>query len=621
MPPEFPARGIPRFRDVWLDGNPSLHALWLEQRPEERGRTALFAAPLAAPQTARRVSPPEFDVRSRVNEYGGGAVCVDGGDVIASSGQDGRVWHFRWAEPDATLCALTPPGPWRFADFRPDRMRTRVYAVVETEEAGLRWPRQCLGAIPFAGGSPRSLVEGADFYAAPRPSADGRLLAWLQWWLPALPWETTELFVGTVAADGAITHSRRIGGDTLESIVDPTWAPDGSLCFASDRHGSWNLYRVHPTGGPVHRLAPLPAEMALPHWVFGRPLFGFTDDGTLVAAAIRDGRTSLWRLARDDWQRPRSASLWRDTTNWSSFEPLRVHGNDAVAIAAGPERAASIVTLDLTASENAPRVLRAAMDEPHAFAEYRAEALALPARDGGTIAAFLYRPDRAGPVPAIVSVHGGPTAQAAFAPDATILFWLSQGFAWLDVNYRGSTGYGRAYREHLRHRWGDVDVADCEDAARALVESGLFDAERVAIRGGSAGGYTALRAAARDNVFSAATSAYGVSDLVALVRDSHKFEAGYGNALLGSDDAAKLRERSPLFAPETIRIPVLFLQGLDDTVVPAPQSERMYRALRERGIDAEYVAFEGEGHGFRRAETVQRAIAAELAFYRRVFAS
>jgi dipeptidyl aminopeptidase/acylaminoacyl peptidase len=612
LSPAFPACGIPRFRDVWLDDSSTPVALWLEQRPEEQGRTGLFMTDLRAPTCPRRASPEGFDVRSRVHEYGGGALFVYGPKVWASSGADSRLWTFRWANPEGTLRPLTPTGPWRFADFRLDPARPRLYTVVEALSDGSHWPRNAIAAVPLSGGAPRILVEGADFYASPRPSPDGRFVAWVQWRLPHLPWEATELYVAAVDATGALVAPRRLLGDAVESIVDPSWGPDGTLWFASDRAGQWNLYRAGAADGTVLALPPLPADMALPHWVFDRPLYGFDGSGQVVAVGIREGLAALWRLTPDGWER------FGRTDEWSTLEPLRVAGQRAIAVASGPYRASSVVTLSLDDRNAAPSIVRAATDAPRQLVDYTAEALALSSRDGGTVHAFLYRPARTVAVPAIVSVHGGPTAQAAFAPDATVLFWLSQGFAWLDVNYGGSTGFGRAYRERLRHRWGDVDVADCEDAAQQLVDAGVFDGKRVAIRGGSAGGYTALRAATRENVFSAATVAYGVSDLLLLFRGSHKFEAGYGASLLGTEDPHELRVRSPVTAPEAIRIPVLFLQGLEDTVVPPAQSERMYAALRKRGLEAEYVAFPNEGHGFRRADTLERALAAELAFYRRV---
>lgn len=599
LSPSFVTAGIPRFRDVFFD-DASPYAYWLEQRPDDEGRTSLFRAPLDGSGTPVRVSPAGFDVRSRVHEYGGGAAWIDRGLVVTSSGIDGRLHAFR---PEGPARPLTPPGPWRFADFRVDPKAPRVYAVVETA-TGNTFPSNTLGAVPLGGGAPRTLAAAADFYASPRPSADGRRLAWVQWRHPDLPWTSSEVVVADVDDDGALVRSRRLAGGGGESVVDPTWHPDGSLWFASDRSGRWNLCRADVSTGVVTALPSLRGEQALPHWVFGRPLFGFDGDGGVFSAAVVEGRTSAWRLDGSHW------TPWLRDDGLGALEPVRIFGDRALAIATGPHRAASVVTLDTRSGRLRP--LRTASADPRELVDYDAEAVALPRRDGGTVHAFVYRPRDAARPPGIVSVHGGPTAQASFAPDATVLFWLSQGFSWIDVNYGGSTGYGRDFQDRLRHRWGEIDVDDCVDAARALRASGSVGP--LAIRGNSAGGFTALRAAMEPGMFFAVTAAYGVTDLALLFADTHKFEAHYGEWLLGPGDWTAL---SPARNPERIEAPVLFLQGLDDKVVPPSQSEAMYRALVGRGLPAEYVTFAGEGHGFRRAETIEKALATELAFYRK----
>lgn len=610
-----------------LDGG---DVYWLESRAAQGGRRTLLRR---APDGAiHELTPDPFRCGNRVHEYGGGSFVVDRGRLVVSSQADGRL---RRLDPEgaAEPAAITPEGPWRYADLRFDPRAERLYAVRETHDADApndhRLVRNEVVAIALDGsdGPGRALVTGPDFVAAPRPSPDGRWLAWLEWDLPDMPWDATRLRVAEVAADGSLGGARTVAGGPGVSVAQPGWSPSGVLHAVWDEAGWWNLYALAatdagPVAGGARNLAPMEAELADPAWVFDQSSYGFAPDGSILAAARMDGRDGLVRIAPDGTVAPVK-------TPFTELEDLRISGEAAVVVAAGPHDGAALLRIDPRTGEPSgvlARSLSVALD-PGVFPV--AEPITFPTTDGATARALYFAPANAafrgrdGELPPLlVLVHGGPTSAAPSALSLDRAFFTSRGIAVVDVDYRGSSGYGRPYREALNGRWGIVDVDDCIAAARFLVARGSVDGARMAIRGGSAGGFTTLAALAfRPDVFAAGISRYGIADLELIHEDTHKFEARYEEALVAPwpEGRSVFRERSPIHALDRIRAPMLLLQGLDDRVVPPSQLDTMTAAFTAAGVPHVAMTFEGEGHGFRRAETRRATCRAELGFLARVF--
>jgi dipeptidyl aminopeptidase/acylaminoacyl peptidase len=584
---------------------------WLEGRPLEGGRQVVMRA---AGGTAREVTPEGVSVRTRVHEYGGGDYGVAGGMLVFSRDEDQRVYLMPASGGDVR--PLTD-GSARYADFAIAPDGRWVVAVEERDRPGEQ-PLNRLVAIPVTSGPPREVATGFDFVSFPRFSGDGTRLAFTAWSHPDMPWDATELWLMDWSEAGP-GSPRRIAGGEGESIFQPTFSPEGRLTFVGDRTGWWNLEQLRD--GERRALCPRAAEFGRPQWVFGLSTYGFVDEENLICVVGEAGRARLARLSLA------SGSLEDLDLDFDAYDGIHVEGHRVALIGASPTRPPTVGVLDLEdGSFRAEREGFALALEDGWIA--RAESVRFDTRDGEAAHAFLYRPTNlscAGPSgtrpPLLVKSHGGPTAAATTALDLAIQFWTSRGFAVLDVNYRGSTGYGRDYRERLRGGWGVVDVADCVDAARFAADEGLADPARLAIRGGSAGGYTTLCALTFHDVFHAGASHYGIGDLEALAHDTHKFEARYLDGLIGPYPECRdlYRERSPIHHCERLSCPVIFFQGLEDRVVPPAQSEAMAAALAERGIPYAYVAFPGEQHGFRRAENQRTALEGELFFYARVF--
>jgi dipeptidyl aminopeptidase/acylaminoacyl peptidase len=591
------------------------NAYWLEARPQESGRTVLVRRSQSGDR--QDLTPAPFNVRTRVHEYGGGAYAVRDDLVVASNFTDQRVYLFSGGEAEP----LTPEsaGHLRYADLELDVARGRVLAVREDHRA----PGEAINtlvAVPLSGGDEgRVLIEGHDFFSSPRLSPDGKRLAWLAWDHPNMPWDGTRLWSAEIAPDGGLSDVREVAGGDGESIVQPAWALDNSLYFVSDRSGWWNLYRADRDGAvPV---CPMSAEFAGPAWAFGLRWYAFLDPGTILACFSEGGR---WHLGTIDVGAGR---LHRLPLPYSEFSGLAVADGRALLRAGRPDGPAAIILLD-PASGSLTEVCTAGdlPVDPSYLA--RPEAIAFPNDDGAITHAFYYppaNPDFRAPQselpPVIVKSHGGPTGSTSSELRLSTQFWTSRGFAVCDVDYGGSTGYGRVYRERLNGRWGEVDVLDCIAAAQFLVAQDKADARRLAITGGSAGGYTTLCALTFHDVFRAGASHYGVSDLEALARDTHKFESRYLDRLVGPwpEAAALYRARSPIHHVDQLSCPIIFFQGLEDAVVPPSQAELMVEELRRKGLPVAYLAFPGEQHGFRRAETIQTVLRAELAFYGRIF--
>jgi dipeptidyl aminopeptidase/acylaminoacyl peptidase len=598
--------------DILVDGG---DIYWIEARPSERGRNVLVRR--APDGTAEDITPAPFSARTRVHEYGGGAATVHRGVFFFTNFADQRLYRQRGELPPEPLTPET--GGWRYADGLFDAARKRWIGVREAHGEGR--VDNTLVAIDLESPGPgRVLAQGHGFYASPALSPDGRRLAWLTWDHPNMPWVGTELWLAEIAADGALAAPRRVAGSPAESIFQPQWSPDGVLHFVSDRTGWWNLYRCAPASGEARPLCPRAAEFGQAQWVFGQSTYAFMSPERLVCAYHEAGRSHLARLDIA------TGTLTPIETPYTDFGQIRVAEGRIVCRAGSPASPTSIVAID--PASGAVEVLR--RSAPAAGDETLRRYFSVPrhlsfATENGRVAYANYyppaNPDHAPPPgekpPLVVKCHGGPTASASSVLSLGIQYWTSRGIAVLDVDYGGSTGYGRAYRERLQGGWGVVDVEDCVNAARHVIAEGLADGERAVITGGSAGGYTVLAALALHDFFKGGASYYGVSDVAALARDTHKFESRYLDWLIGPypEQADLYRERSPLTHADKLRRPVIFFQGSDDRIVPPNQTEMMVEALRRQDIPVGYLLFAGEQHGFRRAENIKRALDAELYFY------
>lgn len=592
--------------------------LWSEGRPQEQGRNVLVQR--AADGSLLDLNPWPFNVRTRAHEYGGGAfVALDElgkGGAVFSHYDDQQLYH---VEPGGMPRQLTRDADQRYADALVDPTRRRLIAVREDHRAGAADAVATLVGIALDSGAVEVLVQGHDFFSSPALSPDGRQLAWLSWDHPNMPWDGTELWLADVAADGSLGAARRVAGGAAESIFQPMWSPRGELHFVSDRSGWWNLYRLR--GAAVQPLHPMEAEFGTPQWAFGMSTYGFDGAGRIVCCINQRGLSTLAILEPD------SGRFDTLDTPFCAIEGLRVGADFAVFIGASATQPAAIVRLDLRTG--AHEVLRASSTaEIDAAFVSRAEPISFPTEGGLQAHAFFYAPvnrDRCGPAgerpPLIVISHGGPTSASDAGFKWAHQYWTSRGFAIVDVNYGGSSGYGRAYRERLNGQWGVVDVDDSVNAARHLVARGAVNAERIAIRGGSAGGYTTLCALTFRNFFKAGASHYGIGDLEALATDTHKFESRYLDRLIGPYPAARAlyRERSPIHHTERLASPMILFQGAEDKAVPPSQAQTMFDAVNAKGLPVAYLLFEGEQHGFRRAATIRRTLEAELYFYGKVF--
>jgi dipeptidyl aminopeptidase/acylaminoacyl peptidase len=607
-------QGAIRFGDISLDGS---MLYWVEGRPEEAGRYALVQR--TPDGSTSDILPAPFSARTLVHEYGGGAFTVAKGIVYFTNYADQRLWRMK---PGEIPAPLTADGKLRFADLVHDPPRDRLIAVCEDHTQSDEEPTNRIVAINLSDGAVKTLVEGADFYSNPRLSPDGRQICWIEWRHPNMPWDDTELFDATVDRDGLLSKRRKVAGGKDESIFQPLWSPDGTLYFVSDRTDWWNLYAERE--GKVMPVLPMEAEFGAPQWVFGVTTYGFEPNGNIVARYTRNGQ---WHVIRFDPNTVGAGAppqpMQLPYTNVSSID---VADGRAYAIAGSPNELESLIEIDLeTAQATVIRRSAPIMPDP----AYTSVPKAIEFRTDGnsTAHAFYYPPanrDFRGPTgtapPLIVLIHGGPTGATAAQFRLSTQYWTSRGFSVCDVNYGGSTGYGRRYRNRLRDNWGVVDVHDAINAAKYLAEQGKADRTQLLIRGGSAGGYTTLACLTFSDVFRCGASLYGISDLALMAHDTHKFESRYLDRLVGRypQDEARYRERSPIFHLDGFDRPVLLLQGLEDKIVPPNQAEVILESLKKRGVPVAYVPFTGEQHGFRKAENIIRAHEAELYFYAQI---
>ena len=591
---------------------------WVESRPAEQGRLALLRK--RGNGDVEEVVGAPYSVRTRVHEYGGGAFAIDGGEVIFANDADQRLYRVDTTKPAPWQAeALTPAQDTRYADLQIDRRFNRVICIAERKRAG-REPENFIAGIALTSGEVSVLAQGADFYAFPRLDPTRARLAFLTWNHPAMPWDSCELQVAEINAKGSLAPAIWVAGGVGESIFQPAWSPAGVLHFASDRSGFSNLYRVSSNGKAVC-LCAAEAEFATPLWVFGLSTYAWLDNDTLVCAFQKSG---LWHLATLASATGRLDAVSTDLTELGS---VFAGASRALLVGGSAARAPALYSLSAT-SRTLTLFHRPGPDVVSANTVAYPKAVSFPTSGNATAHGLLYLPqnpdcEAAGDErpPLLVICHGGPTGSTSTALSLNLQFWTSRGFAVLDVNYRGSTGYGRAYRKSLDGQWGIADVDDCVAGARMLAAQNLVDGKRMAIRGSSAGGFTVLCALAFHDVFAAGASYYGVTDLEALAQDTHKFESRDLESLIGPYPQRRdiYRARSPIHAAERLSCPVIFFQGLQDRVVPPAQAENMVRALRSRGLAAPLVTFADEQHGFRRKETIVRALTDELAFYREVF--
>jgi dipeptidyl aminopeptidase/acylaminoacyl peptidase len=616
---ELVVRAAARLAEVAVDGD---DVWWSESRPGEGGRSALVQR--RADGWTTDVLPTPWNARTRVHEYGGAAWTVAGGVVWFTEFADQRLYRL---DPGAAPVAVTPepavPSGVRFADLR--ATPGGLLAVRETHRAGGSAADVVDEIVRIApDGAVEVLVSGPDFVSDPRPSPDGRHLAWLQWDHPDMPWDAARLVVRAADGTETVVAGGRSPEGGAESVVQPVWADDGTLWFCADRTDVWSLYRWRPRS-EAECVVDVGADIAGPQWVFGASRFALLGDGRVVLAAARAGADRLAVLGTD-------GTLGELELPYAVFRYVTAVGGSVVCVAGGPDREPVVLRVDVDGGT--AEVLRPARDlgvDPAWFS--RPEHVTFPTPERGTgidvAHALVYppaNPDVTAPAgalpPLLVVVHGGPTAAAVPVLDLQVQYWTSRGFCVADVDYRGSSAYGRRYREALRGNWGVVDLDDVVACARFLADAGRADPARMAIRGGSAGGYTTLAALClRPGVFTAGASHFGVADLGALARDTHKFESRYLDSLVAPwpERADVYAERSPLSHVDSFDTPLAVFQGAEDQVVPPEQAEALVSALRAKGVPHAYLLFPGEQHGFRKAENIRAALDGELSFYAQVW--
>lgn len=617
--PEMVASSGVHFADIALDED---RVWWLERRPAEEGRGAIVRYEESGPED---ITPAEYNVRTLVHEYGGGDFLVHHNTVWFANFEDQRLYRQHPGDdPEPITPAPAIEQGDRYADMAITPDGERLYCIRERHTDDDSEPTNTLVTLPADGSSdPTIVAEGHDFYSFPRVSPDGSQLAWTSWDHPSMPWNETELYVANITDDGQLSDRQQVLGGDGESVFQPAWSPNGELHAVSDRSGWWNLYRIDDNE-PV-ALYPTDAEFGVPQWSFGLSTYTFFDDGRI---AVRFGKAGDYQLGVLDTDG--DLKIVDLPGNRFPAAHMDTDGGDLLFVAGSPTQPVSIVRWH---PGNEPSVLgqsfelgfdEAYLPEP--------EHITYPTSDNDEAHALYYppqNPDVDEPAderpPLVVLSHGGPTSETlptlSISGVPSIQFLTTRGIAVADVNYRGSTGYGRDYRERLTNEWGVVDTIDCVNAAEYLAEQGRVDGERLAIEGGSAGGYATLCGLTFHDTFDAGVSHYGVADVEALARETHKFESRYLDGLIGPlpETQDTYHERSPLYHANEIRCPVLLLQGSEDAVVPPAQAKQMVDALTDNSVAHAYLEFEGEQHGFRRAESIQRAAEAELSFYGQVF--
>jgi dipeptidyl aminopeptidase/acylaminoacyl peptidase len=588
---------------------------WSELRPSEAGRIVVCRR--AAHGAISDITPPGFNARTRVHEYGGGHFAVAGGTVWFTNYSDQRLYR---QDGNGTPRPITPPSDVRHADMVVDDRRGRLYAVREDHTTGASEAVNSIVSIDWKGErEPITVVAGNDFYSSPNLSPDGKRVAWTTWNHPNMPWDGSELWIGELDRDGHVTSSRKIAGGESESVLQPEWSPTGELYFVSDRSDWWNLYRARGEGDePVCRKA---AEFGAPQWVFGMRFYAFAGPDEIVCLYSEPGGTKLGRIDLD-------AGVMRQVELlYTSLHNIQMNGHKAAFFAGSATLAERVLTIDLdTGAQAVVKVSNKAHIDPSNLSIPKA--IEFPTEGGLTAHAVYYPPknqDFEAPPgakpPLMVRCHGGPTGSGGPTYTFEYHYWTSRGFAVVDVNYGGSSGFGRAYRLRLNGNWGVVDVDDCINSARYLVEQGLADGDRVSITGGSAGGYTVLLSLTKRDFYNAGASHFGIGDLELFIKETHKFEAHYVDTLVGPypERADLYRDRSAVYFADNLKTPVILFQGLEDKVVPPSQAEEFVAVCKKKKLPYAYVAFEGEQHGFRQEKNIRRSIEGEMYFLSRIF--
>ena len=576
---------------------------WIESRPEEKGRSVIVG-------NEKDLLPEPYNARTRVHEYGGGSFTVSKGNIYFSNYKD---QGFYQRSPDGKIEKICGEEGRRYANPVCDTSRKIIYAIQEEH----RSEHDVVNTLVTIGDEVKVIHKGHDFYSMPTLHPKGTHLAFITWDHPNMPWDGSTLWVGELTKEGSLTNIRAVAGGENESVFQPEWSPDGVLHFVSDRSGWWNLYRMKKEG--AEPLYPMEAEFGQPLWVFKMSNYGFLKDGRIGCVFTVSGTSHCGILD------PEKKSLERLDLPFSSYGGFSVSEESFYFTGASPVEMRTLIRYHVK-SQKIERIRKSkelTIDPAYLSVP---EAIEFPTEDGKTAFAFYYPPKNkdftnADLPPLIVKSHGGPTGHSGSALNLEVQYWTSRGFAVLDVNYGGSTGYGREYRERLKGNWGKVDVDDCCNGALFLAKQGKVDEKRMAIKGGSAGGYTTLAALTFRTTFQAGASYYGVCDLEALATDTHKFESRYLDKLVGPYPKDKKRyiALSPIHHTQKLSCPVILLQGAEDKVVPPSQAEMMFDALNQKKIPVAYLLFEGEQHGFRSAEAIKRALDAELYFYGKVF--
>jgi len=596
---------------VELDGK---KIYWNESRPYEEGRNVIVTKDSDGNITD--LIPPSYNARTRVHEYGGGSFTVNDGIVYFSNFKDQQI-YIRTKEEE--IIPLTTVKNTYYADLIIDIKHKRIICVREDHRNAGNEPVNSIVSASLKGSNEvQVLIKGNDFYSSPRLSPNGKKLAFLTWNHPQMPWDGTELWVAEIRQDGILGKKEKVAGGKQESIFQPEWSPNNFLYFVSDRNNWWNLYKFK--NGQVEPLLLMEADFGVPAWLFGLSTYGFYSKNKIACSYTQNGE---WHLATLNTETKEFDKIETEFTNISL---LKAKDNFLVINAASPTKPATLLRLNLDTSTTKVfrKSLNVSIDSDYISVP---KPISFPSK-GDKAYGFYYPPEnkdykgneREIP-PLIVTVHGGPTSSVSPALDLKKQFWTSRGFAVFDVNYGGSSGYGRKYRDRLKSMWGVIDVDDCINGVKYLLREGKADRNRLIIRGGSAGGYMVLCALTFRNFFQAGASYYGVSDLVKLTKETHKFEAHYLDSLIGKypEDIELYRKRSPINFADKLSTPVIFFQGLEDKIVPPEQSESFVSVLEKKGIPVAYIVFEKEQHGFRRAESIKHCLEAELYFYSRIF--
>ncbi len=580
---------------------------WLESRPTEGGRVTLLKQ---VNGVLTELTPAPLNVRSRVHEYGGAAylACENGTFFVNASDQN----IFEVMDDDTIRQITDSDASVRYADLCMDAANNRLIAVTEVHGDAPE-PKNALATVSIADGHAELLCQGHDFYASPRLSRAGDELVYVVWDHPNMPWDGTQMIRATLV-NNHLADETVVAGGATESVLQPSWLPDGSLLFVSDVSNFWNLYRWDATG--VYPVLDEPAEYASPPWQFGYRNYAVVNEQFVVACRHFDGEQDVILI---DLASGFATPLLEE---WATYGYLSSDSERIYCVGSRCDRSGELIQYDL-GTRTVTRLVKSRSLGIDADWFSQPQHIAFGTRDGEQAFAYLYLPRNPeqgaapGKPPLMVMSHGGPTGSTSATLSLGVQFYTSRGWAVADVNYRGSTGYGRVYRDALKGQWGNLDVTDCEDAVNHLITQGIVDATRVAIRGGSAGGYTTLRALTTTTAFRAGASHYGIGDLSALARDTHKFESRYLEALLGSESA--LIDRSPIHHLDGFNCPVIFFQGGDDKIVPPNQAQEMVAALRDKGLPVAYIEFPDEGHGFRVADNIVRTIGSEYAFLCEIF--